>query len=272
MSSELTHFRDLILTLFERHAGYYENISGRLADTLESIPYAFTTITDRGILEGVLPSEGKPISDFKEVKSFLRLRPLDSGAVPLVSIKTDFNLSRPKIKIRLALFLIHDEIHIKSYGYRFESPEGYGGGVHDYYHSQPIRNVHRDINGFDLMVPEWHPDTEPAWPVDARNSVGLVLSMLFSLYGMHFKRELMGYPISMHLKQYIEENHWYKLPSANYWKVKHGGNDYFYATWYDRTQFDRFCRAKYPNDPRYKKELIDDAGYRSVPQGQRWVC
>ena len=79
------------------------------------------------------------------------------------------------------MFLVDDDINVKSLGYRFESPEGknnQNAGVHHYYHIQMIQPPTCRI--------DWLPETQPAFPLDADNPVKLLLCVLVSLYGLDY--------------------------------------------------------------------------------------
>jgi hypothetical protein len=77
-------------------------------------------------------------------------------------------------------------------GYRYESPEG--GGVHDFYHSQPTWEFRRGGAFFKRI---WNPpngisDSWPALPLDALSPLSLTVAMLVSIYGGPFLRELLS--------------------------------------------------------------------------------
>ena len=271
MDKELNHFRQLIIELFERHKRAYDDPPKNVQAILQHISNKYTRFSDGAAIENALPTDDHPTSDFKEVMQFLYLRPIQRGTpiVPVLSLKTDFARSFPLVKARLALFPLDDEGGIRSQGYRYETPEGPGNGRHDYFHVQPIRVLYRDRPGFQLPTPPWFLDSHPSWPLDAQDSVTLVLSLLISLYGLDFYRELLAYRVAPVLKSYIGRTHCLTLPPPYFWRVECGGRDFHYATRYDRQVFAKFCADTHR--PRCTKVTIAEAEYYAIPKGRQLI-
>jgi hypothetical protein len=106
-----------------------------------------------------------------------------------------FNFEKkPEIRLRIGLFLLDKletkkELQIKSFGFRFETPEG--EGTHNFYHAQPIRHFKKGQLEL-LNCPAWLPTAEPTLPLCATNPVELSICLLVSLYGWRFYKRLVG--------------------------------------------------------------------------------
>ena len=99
------------------------------------------------------------------------------------------------LRIRVALF--HNQSP-KAAGsddtavaYRFEPPEG-DKGTHCYYHVQPISRWDNDESA-QLPVAQPLNESHPAFPLRARDSVGLLGEVLVSLYGHEFTQRFLGH-------------------------------------------------------------------------------
>jgi len=264
MDKELNLFRQLVIEVFDRHKSAYDDPPRNVQNILDFISNKYTRFADSAAIENALPTDDNPTSDFKELLHFLYLRPIQTGAptVPVLSFKTDFARSFPKVRARLALFFI-DGVEIRSLGYRYETPEGPGNGRHDYYHVQPIRVLYRDRPGFELPTAPWVLDSHPAWPVDASDPVTLVLSLLVSLYGLEFHKELLAYRVAPMLKKHIARTHCLTLAPPYFWKVQCGGKNFHYATRHAKQDFEKFCVATHR--PKYSKTTISESEYYALP-------
>lgn len=102
------------------------------------------------------------------------------------------------LRIRVALFH-HQSSNATGPGdarpaavaYRFEPPEG-DTGAHCYYHVQPISRWDNDES---TQLPVAWPlnESHPAFPLRARDSIGLLGEVLVSLYGHEFTRKFLGH-------------------------------------------------------------------------------
>lgn len=134
-------------------------------------------------VENALPSEQSRTSRGREFddRSYIYLQaPEREVFQPLLQIKAyDFNRRHcPELRLRLLLFRLDDRKELQGFGLRFEAPED--GGTesrHGYYHCQLIEN---SLPGLKDV---WVPKSIPAFPLDARNSIQLLITLLISLYG-----------------------------------------------------------------------------------------
>jgi hypothetical protein len=269
MDKEINLFRHLVIEVFDRHRGAYADPPQSVQSILDVISNKYMRFANSAALENVLPSDAHPTSDFKTAMQFLYLRPITDGVptVPVLSLKANFACSFPEVRARLALFFLDDEQEIRSQGYRYEAPEGPGNGKHDYYHVQPIRVIYRDKPGFQLPTAPWFLDSHPAWPVDAKDPVTLVLSLLISLYGLEFRKELLGYRVAPMLKNHIGRTHCLTIPAPSFWRVQCSGRNFHYATRYKQRDFEQFCDTTHR--PRHTKSVISETDYYALPEGDQ---
>lgn len=116
--------------------------------------------------------------------AFFTLYPIEKiQALPLLCVTYNFKGENTK-KIALKVILLHgkNSAGIKAFGLRFEAPEG--EGIHNYYHSQLIREFEKGKNRFDEFMCPWVPAAQPALCLDASNPVQLTVAFFVSLYGL----------------------------------------------------------------------------------------
>lgn len=201
MGTEQGLLNQIILWLWNRHSKAARNFFGKLADLHEGIAKIYPTFSDQE-LECFLKA---PRGNFLEHNKFLFLEPPQDGdcLLPILTLVYDFDSNRTTdLAMRIALFVFDENNQTAAIGYRFESPEG--GDRHNYFHAQPIRSF--SLNGDNLpCCPNWLPDKYPSFALDAQNIPSLFVSLLISLYGLNFKRELQSASYWDLLKPYIED-------------------------------------------------------------------
>ena len=172
---------------------------------------------NEAVFSRLLPTK-KPMGTFDLLRHryFIIMEPLTKRSiVPVASIAFDFEAASPAMGLRVGLFFFDQSGQaglLCSAGYRFETPSG-STGIHAFFHAQPIRAFHQS-GAFPLpMVASWLPLTDPTFPLDARNVVGLVVCLLISLYGASFLSELARAGLLSDIRRYIKESA-YPLPLA----------------------------------------------------------
>jgi hypothetical protein len=78
----------------------------------------------------------------------------------------------------------------RAVAWRFEPPEG-DSGAHCYYHAQPISSWNKDASG-RLPVATPLNESHPAFPLVAKDSVGLLAAVLVSLYGHEWTKAFLA--------------------------------------------------------------------------------
>jgi hypothetical protein len=119
-----------------------------------------------------------------EQNRYIYLKPIPAGIqsiVPIVSLDIDFTQTRPRVHMTAAMFVLNASGQLSGIGMRFETPEGDGGGHHDFHHAQLVREIGRRISLPNC--PLWLPDKQPSFPMDAEDPVELLVCTIASIYG-----------------------------------------------------------------------------------------
>ena len=229
MTSELKLFGDLLFQLWVSHEKPWAYSNGEATEIYRQIGDLYRSFERREELEAFIPSHSQPISNFASTKRFLYLNPCEGQPtfVPVLSLKCDFDRPQPEIRLRVGLFL-RDQGEIRAIGLRFESPEGEDEGIHHYYHAQYITYFY---DGAPLKgAPPWLPITQPAMALEADGPVGLLLSLLVSLYGVDHVGRL-AVALTGDLRTYVQEF------TPDHWLVNAGAGQLKYRTWKSSDRF-----------------------------------
>lgn len=194
--------RDIILFLSREYQRWYENASGgpntknnakKMCETYERV-----ALNWRGVAETELENFFNATkANLTERKAFIYLKPVEKGdwIIPILSISYDFESNFPVMRLRLSMFLVDKEDELRAIGYRFETPESEGDGIHNYYHAQLIYKFDNDERIKNLPCPEWVPESQPAFALDATTPLTLLVCMIGSLYGPEYVfRNILGRP------------------------------------------------------------------------------
>lgn len=120
----------------------------------------------------------------KEQNRFLYLEPIvDAGILPFLTLQTSHEWVHFRAYVLLTMF--DEDDALQALAIRFETdeggPESNGEiGSHDFCHAQLCRSVSSRTRA---TTPNWLPDSQPSFPLDAEDQIELVLCMLTSLYG-----------------------------------------------------------------------------------------
>jgi len=195
LTSEEDLFRRILLwaVSYESQKAIEEDYPPELRTLRIRLSTAFPICTAQHV-EGLLPPKQSKswCVDFAAHRAFIYLPPTsDRGPVlPVIAIECDFRKDPVRVGLRLGWFAIEDNDPI-AVGLRFECPED-AEGTHSYYHAQPITSFDRD-GGHGLPVNGlWLPTKMPTIPVDARNSVQLLICALLSVYGLTLFESMRG--------------------------------------------------------------------------------
>ncbi len=262
MTSELKLFGDLLFLLWAAHERPWAYKNGEAREIYQQISDLYPPFGRREELRAFLPSHDRPATDFALTKKFLYLNPPEGQPtfVPVLSLRCDFTSLLPEIRLRVGLFL-REHGEVKSVGLRFESPEGEpeGEGVHHYYHAQFISSFYAGAPLKGVM--SWLPVTQPALTLNADGPVGLLLSLLVSLYGLdHLASVVVAF--TGDLRTYAAEF----MP--DYWLVRVGGNDLKYKTWKSADRFNTRIRERHRGG---NIELSDAATYQTDDGHERRI-
>lgn len=233
--SELSVFRALVLWMHDNNENPAENTNSTAQEIWNNHLNQFGNWMNGSstTVESSLPTEDKVNTSFPNA-SYLYLAPIisDQIMVPRIRISCDFGRLKPSVRCSVEIFTLdnkEEEIKIKVFKYRFETPEG--PGIHNYYHIQNIKT--KDIG--------WIPTGQPAFPMDANNSVQLLICLLLSLYGLDIipkmEQDIKG------IQQYIRGTMFFdslNTTNLNYWKVHNpnpGKGGSVFLTDYDEEEF-----------------------------------
>lgn len=116
-------------------------------------------------------------------RKYIQLRhiPIHEGILlPRLSLDADFRQDPGVVKLNVMTFMLDDKGDLGAISIRFEPPEGRGGGQHDFFHAQftPMLNREHAIPGF----PQWFPDSNLAFPIDAKSEIELLIALIVHLY------------------------------------------------------------------------------------------
>lgn len=158
----------------------------RLPHQLGSLYSAVTETFMPGHLDAAaFHGQAKAGSDlnWRDENRFFYLEPLDDGAImPLLTVLTSNQWVHFRVYVLLAMYGNDDEL--EALALRFETDENgsqtsRGLGAHDYCHAQLCTRINGQVGG----TVGWLPTSQPAFPLDAEDQVGLVICALISLYG-----------------------------------------------------------------------------------------
>ena len=156
-----------------------------------------------------------------DTKSFIYLEPIekDGWIFPILSISFDYTAYLPSVRLRLALFLTSKDENGNAVpvaiGYRFETPESEGEGVHNYYHAQMIYRFNKEERIEELPeCPKWIPEKQPAFALDAAGPYGLFVCMLASLYGRQHVLKIIAREHGPIIRPFVETIALLKSPNA----------------------------------------------------------
>lgn len=176
--------------LFDKLSGRYRPVTGDIE------------------LSRLLPTTANPESNFRDGWLYLKPPPNTEWLLPVIAARFDYRRSIPSAHLELGLFRFKaDDATPVGVGYRFEAPEG--PGQHSYYHAQPLAKLGSDDARSEL--PTWLPQSTPAMPVDAVDSVTLAMCILISIYGMDVLRDLGS--LTMAYASIVKMHAYQRMPS-----------------------------------------------------------
>ncbi len=217
MDADSALFFQLLRDLVLREATWWREatIPKDLADVYEYLSRTLRKIDESEIstLLQRRPMKGSLL----DIDGFIFMKPSQTRAWAVPVLSVEYELRRPlKVGLRLGVFLNGDDRYrIAATGYRLESPEA--SPTHGYHHVQHIVEFGNDRH--PIPCPRWLPQTQPAFPIEARTPAGLVIALLVSIYGAdseEVREALTGSNRTM-LRPHLQELMWAKdlVPRAN---------------------------------------------------------
>ena len=204
MISDLTAFGVLLTKLIREHARILKVVergdSGRAQlcrSAREHVEKLAFKVAPVGELDRQLPSATRPRVDLVEQRTVFVLHPPDRGdaVLPVVTFRCDFD-NRPTLcRLYTALYFLRPggegDSRLNIIGLRYDTPEGFGVGVHDMFHLQFINGFRKDGPFQDEKIDTLRfPAKQPSVPLDACDPVTLLISLLVSIYGLDYLEEI----------------------------------------------------------------------------------
>ncbi len=168
-----------ILSKFLRNDRVYDES----VRTLINIIQEFYMLGDVGGSKLTSVLNGSKDLSLKDQQQFIFLEPIfDKKILPFLTLQTSDKWRHFRAYVLLTMLDEHEKP--KALAIRFETDEGESQadgsiGSHDFCHAQLCRSIGLK----QASTPNWLPETQPSFPLDAKDQVGLVLCMLTSLYG-----------------------------------------------------------------------------------------
>lgn len=214
--------KQIIMALWEEYNQWKDSDSAaRVHEICEDL-YVHWSLATQKQVEALF---SKTSLELSSVHAFIYLKPVlqmaprtklsRSWMVPLLTVSCDFNSDFDHTRLRLMLFM-KDQQHnkLQAIGFRFESPESEGDGLHNYYHAQLISAFDKDGIITLPPCPVWLPVTQPAFALDATSPLGLLICMLVSLYGPEYVWDNIIAEHAAIIKSDLREISWLKRPRA----------------------------------------------------------
>lgn len=194
-----------VADILSKFLSKYERSGGPLASLREQVNEKYRPIpVDVHGLSGLLG--GSSELGLRDQHRFLFLEPVaDQMILPLLTLET----SNQWVNFRayVLLTMLDQSGALQALAIRFETDEGVPQstsirGSHDFCHAQ----LCRDINGTTrATTPSWLPESQPSFPIDAEDQIGLVLCMLTTLYGGRHVVERLNTTGERDLRQHLRK-------------------------------------------------------------------
>lgn len=198
--------REVRLTVFDILSNFlseYKWEDGPLADLRDKVYGVYRpNHVDAHGLRGL--AHGSSELGLRDQHRFLFLEPVvDQTILPLLTLETSDQWVHFRVYVLLAM--LDKCATLQTLAIRFETDEGglqSGNGSHDFCHAQLCRG----INHITLSKsPDWIPESQPSFPLDAENQIGLVLCMLTSLYGRSYVFEKLKTTGDSKLREHLKK-------------------------------------------------------------------
>ncbi len=177
---------DILLWAAQREQNARDSYPHKTALVLESVSERLPAIDEHSLAalskhckrerSGDLPGQNRVI--------LLEATPKSRSTIPVVRLHWNLDEEPFDVSVRVGLFWYDEDsdLLLAASGFRFESPEGTGGGTHDYFHVQPIMALSKDeqpLPGLRGQIPT----DFPAIPLPATGPGSLMTSVLVGLFG-----------------------------------------------------------------------------------------
>ncbi len=196
--------------------------------------------SERALDETFADSKGS-LSGTGNKSRYVYLTPtLRDKMIPILSFSYSWNSSMPQVSLRVGLFLFDSQKNLAAIGYRFESPHGLG--EHHFYHAQLIRTFGQDLFP---QCPDWLPERQPSFALDASDPITLIICLLISLYGFDYIETLRTAPFGNALTRYMETMMLMNPAfQPRFWQVELPKETQFYMSRHQPEKFKLIMKSK----------------------------
>lgn len=270
ISDQIRAFREVIFALFHYHDSLARKAGYVYSSAIETqFPVLSKSIWKTEELESLLPDEASRLKG-KLSPRVLRLPRPDHGpkTEPCLDISFNFGCNIPEISLRIGLLLEkNDEVY--GYGFRLDSPHGkhQEDGIHHYYHLQMIKKLAGvEFPSVDRLT--CISDSEPSFPIDAKNCVQMIFCLIAGLYGLAWTNQFVrgiDDPLvksvygEMRLTEPKDDLRWFwRLTSTT-------GGFVYYETDQEEKKFFEYAKPLHQN---HEFAAITPEQYRDVPNGK----
>lgn len=198
---ELDEFSHLLRWVASAHRKERESLRVHDRSLFDAVANRFSEMQDSE-LGTSLPGAGNPEVDLVGKKRYVLLRQLEYKGIAIQPVLTLWSKligkDHYKLSVYVALGYFPPNAGPKPryLGYRFESPEGSGGGKHDFFHAQHVCAFSREGSAEPLNEAPgelaWLPLDQPSFALSARCLPTFCVNILVTLYGGDIVREVAG--------------------------------------------------------------------------------
>lgn len=190
-----------ILSMFLSEYGWTDGPLAKLRDQVfeRYMPSPVDAYTLNGLLRN-----GAELG-LRDQGRFLFLQPIvDEMILPLLTLHTSDDWVH--FRAYVLLTMLDESEGLQALAIRFETNEGSSQangviGSHDFCHAQLCRY----IGAKRATTKDWLPESQPSFPLDASDQVGLVLCMLMSLYGGRYVVTQLTVTGDRHLRKHLNK-------------------------------------------------------------------
>lgn len=194
-----------VADILSKFLSTHERGDGSLATLREQVDEKYRPIpVDVHGLSGLFG--GNSELDLRDQHRFLFLEPVaDKMILPLLTLETSNQWVHFRVYVLLTML---DQCEaLQAMAIRFETDEGVPEptgirGSHDFCHAQLCRFINGTIRA---TTPSWLPESQPSFPLDAEDQIGLVLCMLTTLYGGRHVAQRINSTGDRALRQYLQK-------------------------------------------------------------------
>jgi hypothetical protein len=198
--------RDLLLDLQSRGDSAARRYTPEQSRLREKVARQFRIIEERELEDGLQLSEVDLLS---HTGRYVFLPGVMAGKwmMPVLAVSYRFDSLSSSARFRLGLFLEGLESEPVAIGFRIETDEGLGEGMHDYCHLQFITQFDKADDASELPGPNWLPVKQPAIPLDAYGPLSALACLVTGLYGRPYLAQMLSTARGRYAMRFMDHMH-----------------------------------------------------------------